>query len=72
MITDEEVKRILKKETLETSDMLQVIQRYIHDKKGKEVYINPPDNVLRIQMMWNAYLECLGWYTLEKFNNNLD
>lgn len=66
MLTDDEIKVIIKKNYLEDYECIGIIQRYIYDLKGKEVEINKPVDFMQMQLMDNAYNNCLKYY-IDKF-----
>ena len=41
MITEKEIKQILKKKVTEVSDIVQLLVCYIHERKGIEVNLDP-------------------------------
>jgi chromosome segregation and condensation protein ScpB len=72
MVTNEEIKEIVKKNKLSDVEQIAVIQRFIFDKKGKEVKINRPQDIYRLQLMNQMYDVALKYYVVEVFKNNLE
>jgi len=62
MITQEEAKRICSKTRLIDIEMLNVIERYIFDKKQTSVIINRPTNVFDINLMNVAFESACNYY----------
>lgn len=52
-------------------EQLSVIERYIFDKKKREVEIKRPNSMVALHLMHNAY-ECAFNYYLGVFNHNLE
>lgn len=52
-------------------EQLSVIERYIFDKKKREVEIRRPNNQLSAMLMLNAYDVAFNYY-LGIFNHNLE
>jgi len=62
MINIDEAKEISKKTELVDVQMLEVIQRFIFDKKGVVVEINRPTHDIQIQMMSIAFEAAAKYY----------
>ena len=69
MITKEELKKIISDNQPEQLSILEVIRKYIYDRKGVDVkQIKQPSNIIQIQLMNIAYNSAILYYT-EKFDN---
>ncbi len=66
MITQDEALAICKKTMLTDIEMLQVIQRYIFDRKNMSVGIVRPSDMYSIQLMNIAFNSACDYY----FKNN--
>lgn len=67
MLTDEEIKEYLDKlnsSGLTDYEKLQIIKRYIKDKKGVEVTINEPESMLHKQLLNIAFEHAWKYYSL--------
>jgi len=62
MISKEQVIETCKRQFLNDTDMVAVIQRFIYDKKGYEIQIQRPMNNRHIQMMSSFYYICMEYY----------
>lgn len=80
VIDDKTLKSFLKTNSLDSSDVLLVIERYIFDRKGVTVKINEPKGKVSIagfkpvydfHLMDEAYNNALKYYS-DKFNNNFE
>jgi len=75
MINDEEVKKILDTPELTVEGIIQVIQRYIYDKKQVEVHINPPigrqtftkDGIMVDYILMDIMFDFASAYYIDKF-----
>ncbi len=65
MLNNKEIKEILAKNELADVEQIAVIERYIFDKKGVELNINRPNNVLLVQLMDHMYNCALKYYTTD-------
>ncbi len=72
MLEDKELKRLLRKSEMTDREQLDVISRYIYDKKKRDVgEIKRPTNIVAIQLMAKAYESAFNYY-LEHFNHKLE
>jgi len=71
MLDDKELKYLLRKSEMTDREQLSVIERYIFDKKKREVEIRRPNTMMALHLMHNAY-ECAFNYYLGVFNHNLE
>lgn len=71
MLEDKELKMLLRKSEMTDREQLSVIERYIFDKKKRQVDIRRPNNMLAVQLMAKAYESAFNYY-LELFNHNLE
>lgn len=72
MLDDKELKYLLRKSEMTDREQLDVISRYIFDKKKKDVgEIRRPNNILAVQLMVQAYDAAFSYY-LGVFNHNLE
>ena len=55
MITSEQAKEICNKKQLTDIECLEVIQKYIFDRKGIVININRPTDILNINLMRVAF-----------------
>ena len=71
VISDEQVKEILKKEVMEVEDVLQLITNYIWEKKNYHIekINNPGDNRMRLVLMAQAQNVVCDYYTKKLMNN---
>jgi len=66
MITNEEIREIIEKVELSDIEQLDVIRRYIYDKKNIDVgKINRPGDIVQLQLMGIAYNSALEYYFKE-------
>ena len=64
MITQEQAKELVLKDSISAHEMLDVIQRYIFDKKGVDVgKIINPNNFIQQHLMNIAFDNCIAYYT---------
>ena len=65
ILNKEEIQQIIKSSYLTDIQMLDLIQTYIKDKKGYNIQIKRPDNILQVQLMNSAFNTCIGFYSRE-------
>lgn len=71
MLGDKELKEVILKKELTDEEMLMVIQRFIFDKKKKEINIKRPDTIFRLQLMNDAYNSAVYYYLNDFFKEEL-
>ncbi len=62
MINDKELKELLQKEVIEDTEVCQIIQKYIFDRKGVEIEVNRPRAMHQLMIMQEMYNHILGYY----------
>ena len=68
MIIDEDIKQLIELSVLQPQNKLQVIERYIYDKKAETVKINIPTDQISAMLMDIAFGVSKEYY-LNKFKN---
>ena len=54
---EKRIYNICKKEVVDTPEVIEVIEAYIKFMKNKEVTINPPQNIVHLNLMVSMYTE---------------
>lgn len=67
MLKDEQVKAIVAKELVETSEVCEVLQRYIYDHKDIDAPIVEPTSMGHLILMNHMYGVAADYY-FKKFN----
>lgn len=63
MLTKEEIQVIIDKTELLTIEKLEVIRKYIYDKKAEDVgVINVPNDIINVFLMDQAYFTASNYY----------
>jgi hypothetical protein len=68
MIIDEDIKQLIELPVLQPQNKLQIIERYIFDKKAEIVKINIPTDQINAMLMDIAFGVSKEYY-LNKFKN---
>lgn len=64
MLTIEQTKGLLSKDStlLTQEELLQIIQRYLYDKKGLNTNVLPPRDIIEAQMLHIAHISAFNHY----------
>lgn len=68
MLKDEEIKKIINQTEFEMEQQMELVRRYIYDKKNVEVLINPLYEPVQFWLMDVAFQISLKYY-MDKFKN---
>ncbi len=73
-MTRDEILETIKREEISVGSLMEIIEQYILDRKGKIIKVrHPGNNIMEVQRMLTAYTyNILPWYTLELFKNKLE
>ena len=62
MITNEDIKKYLKQTQFTQGESIEIVEKYIFDRKGVTVKINNPDQVIREHLLGLAVEVAVRWY----------
>ncbi len=66
LLSDEKIKEIILKKELQDLEMLEVIQSYLYEKTGQNIYLKQPMNLVNTQLMLIAFDKATEFY-LKKY-----